>query len=199
MHKMFVNEGFRAYWKGILPPVCTETLKRAWKVSTVGNQFAQELELNIETKQTFFSVFHFFRIPTIVSIWIEPCNASGNTIFIQLWIYFSISLSSTFCRKQSYTCNNLFTDIFLRRILRWRHRRDFGEPFWSGKSANAVESQTHERISHHQTSVERSHTPARFRFQRTLERSLSYGHAKWDFQQFLFRFLPFHFELNVRR
>lgn len=32
MKKMYINEGFTAFWKGILPPIIMETPKRAVKV-----------------------------------------------------------------------------------------------------------------------------------------------------------------------
>lgn len=33
MRKMYLNEGFLAFWKGLLPPVMVETPKRAVKVN----------------------------------------------------------------------------------------------------------------------------------------------------------------------
>ena len=39
MKKMYKAEGLLSFWKGILPPICAETPKRAWKVGSLINAY----------------------------------------------------------------------------------------------------------------------------------------------------------------
>ena len=43
MKKMYKAEGLLSFWKGILPPICAETPKRAWKVSNKINAYSTTL------------------------------------------------------------------------------------------------------------------------------------------------------------
>ena len=78
--KMYVQEGFLSFYKGIAPPIIAETPKRAVKVSSTLDIFQFLGRLTKPFTNLFFpvSVCHFRTVQAVVQLWRPGSNTPGT-------------------------------------------------------------------------------------------------------------------------